>query len=53
MNAISAVLERDLRRMLRNPLTLACRRCCCRSLYLLILGNSLQGPLKGLRARAW
>jgi len=42
-----AVLERDLRRMLRNPITLV-SAVLMPLLYLLILGNSLQGPLKGL-----
>jgi ABC-2 type transport system permease protein len=42
-----AVFERDLRRMLRNPLTLF-SAVLMPLLYLVILGNSLQGPLKGL-----
>jgi ABC-2 type transport system permease protein len=42
-----AVLERDLRRMLRNPLTLF-SSILMPLLYLFILGNSLQGPIKGL-----
>lgn len=43
-----AVLERDLRRMLRNPITLL-SAVVMPLLYLVILGNSLQGPVKGLR----
>ncbi len=42
-----AVFERDLRRMLRNPLTLF-SSVLMPLLYLVILGNSLQGPIKGL-----
>jgi ABC-2 type transport system permease protein len=42
-----AVLERDLRRMLRNPFTLL-SSVMMPLLYLFILGNSLQGPVKGL-----
>ncbi|MFI5308761.1 MAG: ABC transporter permease [Polyangiales bacterium] len=42
-----AVFERDLRRMLRNPLTLF-SAVLMPLLYLVILGNSLQGPIKGL-----
>lgn len=42
-----AVFERDLRRMLRNPLTLF-SAVLLPLLYLVILGNSLQGPIKGL-----
>ncbi len=42
-----AVLERDLRRMLRNPMTLF-SAILMPLLYLVILGNSLQGPIKGL-----
>ena len=42
-----AVLERDLRRMLRNPMTLA-SSVLMPLLYLLILGNSLQGPIHDL-----
>ncbi len=44
---ILAVLERDLRRMLRNPLTLL-SSVLLPLLYLLVLGNSLQGPIKRL-----
>lgn len=44
---VLAVLERDLRRMLRNPVSLA-SAILLPLLYLLILGNSLQGPIKGL-----
>jgi ABC-2 type transport system permease protein len=42
-----AVLARDLRRMLRNPMTLA-SSVLLPLLYLVILGNSLQGPVHGL-----
>ncbi len=45
---ILAVLERDLRRMLRNPFTLM-GSVIMPLLYLMILGNSLQGPITGLR----
>jgi ABC-2 type transport system permease protein len=44
---ILAVFERDLRRMLRNPLALL-SAVVLPLLYLFILGNSLQGPIKGL-----
>jgi ABC-2 type transport system permease protein len=43
-----AVLSRDLRRMLRNPWTLF-GAVLMPLLYLFILGNSLQGPITGLR----
>ena len=42
-----AVLERDLLRMLRNPVTLLAA-VLMPLLYLVILGNSLQGPIKHL-----
>ncbi len=45
---ILAVLERDFRRMLRNPITLL-SSVLLPLLYLLVLGNSLQGPIKGLQ----
>ncbi len=44
---VLAVLERDFRRMLRNPLTLF-SSILMPLLYLLILGNSLEGPIKEL-----
>lgn len=47
MMRILAVLERDLRRMLRNPVTLL-SSVVMPLVYLYILGNSLQGPIKGL-----
>lgn len=47
MTRILAVLERDLRRMLRNPVTLL-SSVAMPLVYLFILGNSLQGPIKGL-----
>lgn len=47
MTRILAVLERDLRRMLRNPMSLF-GAVLMPLLYLLILGNSLQGAIKGL-----
>lgn len=43
-----AVLERDFLRMLRNPVSLA-SSILMPLLYLVILGNSLQGPIKDLR----
>lgn len=49
MMRLLAVLERDLRRMLRNPITLV-SSVVMPLLYLIILGNSLQGPIKGLRS---
>lgn len=45
---VFAVLERDLRRISRNPFALV-SAVVLPLVYLLILGNSLQGPLKGLR----
>jgi len=42
-----AVFERDLRRLLRNPMTLL-SAVLMQLLYLVILGNSLQGPIHGL-----
>lgn len=42
-----AVMERDLLRMMRNPLVLL-SAVVLPLVYLLILGNSLQGPLTGL-----
>lgn len=45
---ILAVMERDLLRILRNPAALA-SAVILPIVYLLILGNSLQGPLTGLR----
>lgn len=42
-----AVLERDLLRMLRNPIALA-SSILMPLLYLIILGNSLEGPVRGL-----
>lgn len=47
MSKIWAVMLRDLLRMLRNPVTLL-SSVLLPLVYLLILGNSLQGPLKGL-----
>jgi ABC-2 type transport system permease protein len=47
MTRTLAVLERDLRRMLRNPITLA-SSVLMPLLYLVILGNSLQGPIHDL-----
>ena len=47
MNKIWAVMLRDLLRMMRNPVTLL-SAVLLPLVYLLILGNSLQGPLKGL-----
>ena len=47
MMRMLAVLERDLRRLLRNPITLV-TSVLMQLVYLLILGNSLQGPIKGL-----
>ena len=47
MGKIWAVWERDLLRMLRNPMTLL-TAVLLPLVYLLILGNSLQGPLTGL-----
>lgn len=44
---IWAVMERDLLRILRNPASLA-SAVVLPILYLVILGNSLQGPLTGL-----
>jgi ABC-2 type transport system permease protein len=43
-----AVFERDVRRMLRNPMTLL-SAVVMPLLYLFILGNSLQGPIHGMR----
>src|SRR5262249_43590287 len=48
MMRIWAVMERDLRRMLRNPFTLL-SSVVLPLVYLIILGNSLQGPLHDLR----
>jgi ABC-type multidrug transport system permease subunit len=45
---IWAVMVRDLLRIMRNPAALA-SAVLLPVLYLLILGNALQGPLKGLR----
>ena len=45
---IWAVMLRDLLRLLRNPVTLA-STVVMPLLYLLVLGNSLQGPLTGLQ----
>ncbi len=45
---IWAVMVRDLLRILRNPAALA-SAVLLPVLYLMILGNALQGPLKGLR----
>jgi len=45
---IWAVMERDLLRILRNPASLL-SAVLLPVIYLLILGNALQGPLKGLR----
>ena len=47
MRPMLAVLERDLRRMVRNPVTLL-SSVLMPLVYLFILGNSLQGPIKGL-----
>jgi ABC-2 type transport system permease protein len=47
MMKIWAVMRRDLLRMMRNPITLL-SAVVLPLVYLLILGNSLQGPLKGL-----
>ena len=47
MSKIWAVMLRDLLRMMRNPVTLL-SAVVLPLVYLLILGNSLQGPLKGL-----
>lgn len=44
---VLAVLERDLLRLMRNPLTILAA-VALPLVYLLILGNSLQGPLTGL-----
>lgn len=48
MRRILAVMERDLLRVLRNPAALF-SSVILPVLYLLILGNSLNGPLTGLR----
>lgn len=48
MKRIWAVMLRDLLRMVRNPVTLL-SAVLLPLVYLIILGNSLQGPLKGLR----
>ncbi len=48
MRRILAVMERDLLRVLRNPAALF-SSVLLPVLYLLILGNSLNGPLTGLR----
>ncbi len=48
MRRIRAVLERDLLRVLRNPAALF-SSVLLPVLYLLILGNSLNGPLTGLQ----
>lgn len=48
MIRILAVFERDLRRILRNPLALL-SSVVLPLVYLFILGNSLQGPIKHLR----
>jgi ABC-2 type transport system permease protein len=45
---IGAVLLRDLLRLARNPITLV-STVLLPLLYLFVLGNALQGPLKGLR----
>lgn len=47
MGKVWAVMKRDLLRMLRNPMVLL-SAIALPLVYLLILGNSLQGPLKGL-----
>jgi ABC-2 type transport system permease protein len=47
MMKVWAVWERDLLRMVRNPMTLM-SSIVLPLVYLLILGNSLEGPLKGL-----
>ncbi len=48
MRRILAVMERDLRRMMRNPFAIF-TAVVMPIVYLLILGNSLNGPLTGLR----
>jgi ABC transporter DrrB family efflux protein len=48
LRRVLAVLERDLRRISRNPFALI-SAVVLPLVYLLILGNSLQGPLRGLR----
>lgn len=45
---IWAVMQRDLLRLMRNPITLA-STVLMPLLYLFVLGNSLQGPLTNLR----
>ena len=47
MGKLWAVMQRDLLRMMRNPITLL-GSVVLPLVYLLILGNSLQGPLKDL-----
>src|SRR3989338_5779182 len=47
MTRFFAVLERDLRRFLRNPIVIA-MSIVMPILYLVILGNSFQGELKNL-----
>jgi ABC-2 type transport system permease protein len=47
MGKVWAVMKRDLLRMLRNPMVLL-SAVALPLVYLLILGNSLQGPLTGL-----
>ncbi len=48
MGKVWAVMKRDLLRMLRNPMVLV-TAIALPLVYLLILGNSLQGPLTGLK----